>query len=255
MGTAQRSAFSAIEALAHERGLFRPRQLRALRGDPSWLGRLVQSGSILRHPPGVYSEAHRIYARALCAAAKWPTTVICGPSALHLRGLCPEPEEVWLAIGRKARAPTTHELRLQIIRRSDLCGDVERKMMGGVVASVFSVSRALFDSLRHLERMPTSLVRESVVTAVKYRLITRGDLQSHACRRTTKDALDAFDVFAAGVEPLPLQEGFRPVLPPRFRVERRPHDALPAGYAHTFASLTTRLIPSDVEVTVVGTSA
>lgn len=155
MGSAKRiEAAEIAQDLLKKHRLIRPKDLTAAGVSPAWIPFLRWDKDVVLQPPGVLAAPGRLYPREICAAVKWPRSVITGPSALGIRMRWRPLPVPWLAIDANTHRPkTTMKVEFLSSRSLGSDPDVETVPYGGIRVRAFSVERALSDCLHHLERV------------------------------------------------------------------------------------------------------
>jgi predicted transcriptional regulator of viral defense system len=178
-----------VRGLAQRRGVVRPRDLGEHGLPAYYLHRLWQNGELelverglYRWPDAPVSEHHSLVE----AACKVPNGVVCLLSALRFHGLGTQcPEQVWLAIGRKAHAPKT-DLPLRLVRFTDrgLTTGVRRHTIEGVPVRITTVQRTLCDLARFREQIGFDVLEEALLDGWEQDRFTLAGLArcARACR-------------------------------------------------------------------------
>ena len=116
------SKTNSIAKMARRAGVLRPRDLDAHKIPRQYLRLATEEGLIMRVGRGLYvaASAQATTHHSLAVAAKRvPKGIICLLSALRFHDLTTQaPFEVWIAIDRKARRPSTDQPPLRIVRFS-----------------------------------------------------------------------------------------------------------------------------------------
>lgn len=176
-------AFDAIEALCHEQGLVRPRDVEALGLSRTWLKFFTGIRYLQKVGPALYALPHKEFPRIARVAARAPAGVVCLLSALHFHQLLDdEPTCVWLAIGPKSRKPTTTGEPLRIVRSTvpALPGDIEEHRIRGVPVRVFGVARTLVDCFRHRGQLGLEVAMSALRRAIESRTCSSLDVWRRA---------------------------------------------------------------------------
>ncbi|MCL4721531.1 MAG: type IV toxin-antitoxin system AbiEi family antitoxin domain-containing protein [Gammaproteobacteria bacterium] len=183
------SKVEAVRELAQRQGVVRPRDLAERDLPEFYLHRLWQRGELelverglYRSPDAPVTEHHSLVE----AAAKVPGGVICLLSALSFHGLGTQcPEEVWLAIGRKAHLPQT-ELPLRVVRFAPtaLRAGVRTHTVEGVEVPVTTVAKTLCDLAKFRHQVGFDVLEEALRDGWKHQRFTLPDLWRYArvCR-------------------------------------------------------------------------
>ncbi len=134
----------------------------------SQLRRFVERGDIERVGRGLYAlpgTQRSEYGDIARAAKLVPGGVVCLLSALRFHGLTTQnPFEVWLAIDRKAWRPRIDHppLRLVFMSGSGFTDGVERHVVDGVKAQVFSAAKTVADCFKFRNRIGTDVAVEAL---------------------------------------------------------------------------------------------
>ena len=124
--------------LAKQRGLLRPRDLKAAGVPRVYLKQLVERGELLKTGRGLYirADASLTENHSLAEASKLsPRGVVCLLSALRFHELTTEnPAEVWIAVPREARPPKSSAPALRVMRFSGqmMSAGIEKHVIEGV---------------------------------------------------------------------------------------------------------------------------
>lgn len=143
-------------ALARERGVLRPDDLRDADIPRAYLSRLVARGLLLHtgrgtyvHPDAPITEQHTLAQ----VTRQVPDSVVCLLSALRFHGLTTQnPHEVWIAVPRGAWRPRRAagaDLRVRTLVPDLYAADVEEVEIEGVGVRVYSPARTVADCFRH----------------------------------------------------------------------------------------------------------
>jgi len=186
---AELTKVDAVRDLACRQGVVRPRDL-AEHGLPAYyLHRLWQSGELelverglYRWPDASVTEHHSLVE----ATCKVPNGVVCLLSALSFHGLGTQcPEQVWLAIGRKAHVPKTN-LPLRLVRFSErgISTGFRRHTIEGVPVRITTVPRTLCDVARFRHKIGFDVLEEALLDGWDQHRFTLDELGrcAHACR-------------------------------------------------------------------------
>lgn len=170
--------------------LLRPRDLKRLRLPGDCLWQLARQGLVQNFGRGVYgmtdhplTENHS-YA-VVCKLV--PHGVICLLSALRIHNLTTQnPSQVWLALDRKARAPSITNPQLKIVRFSAraLTEGIEEKKVEGVLVRFYSVAKTVVDLFKYRHKVGLDVAMEALRASLRERRCTMDELQRYAriCR-------------------------------------------------------------------------
>ena len=170
--------------------MLRPRDLASHGISREILRRLHSEGQLERRGRGLYVLAgaalseHEMLAQS---AARVPHGVVCLLSALRFHGFTTQnPSEVWLAIDRKARAPSEAELPLRIVRFS---GDartagVKTHVVDGVRVRVYEPAKTVADCFKYRNKIGVDVAIEALRECWRSRRCTADELWRYAavCR-------------------------------------------------------------------------
>ena len=181
-----------VLALARQQGILRPRDLDA-RGIPrQHISRLLQRGQLERvgrglyRLPGASATEHHTLAQA---AKRVPSAVVCLLSALRFHNLTTQaPSEVWLAIGRKARRPVSHDISLHIVRFSPqaLERGVSQHILEGVPVRVTTPAKTVADLFKYRNKIGLDVALDALREGWRDRRFSMDELweMARVCRVT-----------------------------------------------------------------------
>lgn len=185
----QQSQRELAQALLRERGITRLVELRRAGVTAATVGRMKQAGEVRQLARGLYQlpdaelELHHGMAEA---AKRVPKGVICLVSALVFHELTLElPGKVWMAIGKKAWAPTGGGAKIQAVRFADrlLNEGFETHIVEGVSVKVFSPASAVVDCFRHPRKVERSVAIEGLREGLRQRKTTPEEIGRQARNR------------------------------------------------------------------------
>ena len=174
------SQIERLISLIRRRGLIRSRDLPAVQVERKTLARGCQKGEIERLGRGMYSLPGRNRDQIAEACLRVPQGVVCLPSALYFHGLIArKPQEIWMAIGPKARLPRVDFLPLKIVRFSGdaLTQGVVNSKIGGVPVRVYSPMKTIADCYKFRSKLGAEVARAALRASVetgsysRYRLL------------------------------------------------------------------------------------
>ena len=174
--------------LLRQRRLLRPMEVAEVGATRQHLARLVERGLVVKHSRGLYGLASEDVTEqhSLAEASKRvPLGVICLLSALHFHGLTTQlPSEVWLAVPRAAWRPQFDSLRLRLVFLPDsmLRASVERHVVEGVTARVFTAARTVVDCFKFRNKIGVDVAIEALRELRRRKLATPDDLWREAKR-------------------------------------------------------------------------
>ena len=170
--------------------MLRPRDLASHGISREILRRLHSEGQLERRGRGLYVLAgaalseHEMLAQS---AARVPHGVVCLLSALRFHGLTTQnPSEVWLAIDRKARAPSETEMPLRIVRFSGEArtAGVKTHLIDGVRLRVYEPAKPVADCFKYRNKIGVDVAIEALRECWRSRRCTADELWRYAavCR-------------------------------------------------------------------------
>lgn len=154
------------------------------------LTRLVAEGMLERVGRGVYrrpnfdvTENHGL----VLAAAAIPGGVVCLLSALVFHGIGTQlPHEVWLALDRRARRPSSAELPVNVVRFSGsaLTFGVETHRLEGQPVRIYSLAKTVADCFKYRNKIGIDVAVEALRESMAEGRLTPADLEPAArvCR-------------------------------------------------------------------------
>lgn len=157
---------------------FRPKDIRALGMSFRALQRLVGSGAVEKVAPGLYRlssiEPTELESVAtVCAAV--PGAIVCLLSALVMHDIGTQlPNQVWIAIDRKARRPTRLPDPVRVMRFSGPMlryGIVTREALG-VRIQVTSPARTIVDCFRYRNKIGLDVALEALRDVLRRRTVS-----------------------------------------------------------------------------------
>lgn len=155
-------------ALARQRGVIRPGDLRGQRIAPVYLTRMVRSGTLVRVGRGLYSldTGSPTPDRTVVEAARHvPKGAVCLLSALRLHGMTTQmPRAIWMAIDGKARPPGAAGPPLEIVRMSGraLTEGIEERTIEGVVVRLYCRAKTVADCFKFRNRVGLDVAIEAL---------------------------------------------------------------------------------------------
>ncbi|HEY7394238.1 MAG TPA: type IV toxin-antitoxin system AbiEi family antitoxin domain-containing protein [Gemmatimonadaceae bacterium] len=187
-----RSAADRVLDLAKQRRILRARDLMDIGASRETLRRLERAGQIERRGRGLYVPAGAEFSEhemLALASARVPHAVVCLLSALRFHGLTTQnPSEIWLALDRKARAPSSADLPLRIVRFSGAARavGVERHVVDTVPVHVYSVAKTVADCFKYRQKIGIDVAVEALNDCWSSRRCSVDELWRYAavCRVT-----------------------------------------------------------------------
>ncbi len=187
-----RSAAGRVLALARQRRILRARDLAEIGASRETLRRLESAGQIERRGRGLYVPAGAEFSEhemLALASARVPHAVVCLLSALRFHGLTTQnPSEIWLALDRKARAPSNTDLPVRIVRFSGEArtAGVERHILDRVPVHVYGVAKTVADCFKYRQKIGIDVAVEALDDCWSARRCSVDELWRYAavCRVT-----------------------------------------------------------------------
>lgn len=176
--------------LARRRGGVAARELAEVGIHRQILSRLVGSGELERVARGLYRVPDGPVTEHdgfVVASAAVPHGVICLVSALAFHGIGTQlPNEVWIAIERRARRPILSYPPLRIVRFTGdaLTQGVERHLIEGREIKVYDVAKTIADCFKYRNKIGLDVALEALREAWRRRQFTMDALDRYAaiCR-------------------------------------------------------------------------
>jgi len=174
--------------IAEQRGLVRSRDLTEAGIPRATLMRLVRAGRLKQIARGLYALPAQPLSRQHTLAelaARSSRGVFCLLTALHFHGLLRRPpDEVWLAIPNKARAPRGDAPPLRVLRFSGpaLTEGVERYVIDGVTVRIYSVAKTVADCFKFRDRIGLDVAVKALRTCRRERRASDAELR-HCAQR------------------------------------------------------------------------
>jgi predicted transcriptional regulator of viral defense system len=172
---------------------FRPRDVVRLGLTHYQIQRMVAEGRVERVGSGLYRladvEATEMETVAMVASAV-PRAIVCLLSALRVHEIGTQaPQQVWLAIDRKARKPTRLPAKTSIVRFSGqmLTYGVITQSMQGVNVRLTNPARTVVDCFRYRNKIGLDVAMEALRDAVRSRkaMVSEIDRAAEVCRVRT----------------------------------------------------------------------
>ena len=184
------SKISQALNLAQETGVIRARDLAPYGIPRAYLARLCQAGKLQRLGRGLYMLANSAITtnHSLAEVAKRvPHGVICLLSALRFHGVTTQaPFEVWMAIDNKARAPSTQDTPLRIVRFSGeaLRAGIETHTIDGVPTQIYCLAKTVADCFKYRNKIGLDVAVEALRESWRAHKFTMDELWRYAtiCR-------------------------------------------------------------------------
>jgi predicted transcriptional regulator of viral defense system len=169
---------------------FRARDLEALGLTFRDLRRLLKEGQVERVTKGLYRlrTAEPTPHHTLAAVStRVPQAIVCLLSALRVHEIGTQlPQEVWIAIPHKARAPRLPEVPIRVVRFSgpSLRYGIQEVRFEGVPARVTSPARTVVDCFRFRRLVGRDAAEEALREALRDRKATTDEVwrAAEVCR-------------------------------------------------------------------------
>lgn len=179
-----------LEKLARTKGALRPADLRRQRLPTSYLGRLVESGRLVRRTRGVYAPADaEINERHdwELACLRVPHGILCLGTALALHEIGTQsPRVVWMAIDNKAWQPRIDHPPMRFVRFSGAAfrNGVMTVTSGKVPLRVTTPAKTVADCFKYRRKLGLDLAIEALREGWRARKFTLPELMAAArvCR-------------------------------------------------------------------------
>lgn len=180
----------SVAKMARKAGVLRSRDLDAHKIPRQYLRLASEEGLITRVGRGLYvaASAQATTHHSLAMATKRaPKGVICLLSALRFHDLTTQaPYEVWFAIDRKARRPSTDQPPLRIVRfpKNSIQYGVRTHKIEGVPVQIFSPAKTVADCFKYRNKIGLDVAIEALRDCLRKRKATMDDLWEAAkvCR-------------------------------------------------------------------------
>lgn len=191
--------------IAESNGQVRSRDVTVAGIPRATLMRLVRAGRLRQVARGVYELPGRRFSRrhALAeVAARSSRGVFCLLTALHFhRLIARSPDEIWLAIPNKARAPEGEDPPLRVVRFSGaaLAEGIEQHMLDGVAIRVYSAGKTVADCFKFRDRVGTDTAVAALHAGLRRELTTIEELRHYAAVCRVREAMLPILDAAAGV--------------------------------------------------------
>jgi predicted transcriptional regulator of viral defense system len=170
-------------------GIFRFRDLGRLGLTRSRLRGMLLRGEAERLGRGLYRRGGRITELDTVATvcARVPGAIVCLLSALLIHRIGTQlPNEVWIAIDRKARRPRVADLPVRIVRFSGpmLRHGIDVRRVQGVRVRITSPARTVVDCFRYRNKIGPDIALEALKDALATRRASVDEIAgcARACR-------------------------------------------------------------------------
>lgn len=177
----------AVIEHARRHGAIRAKDLDELGGIPrTYLQRLTEQGVLERVARGTYRLADypaTEHATLVEAARRVPHGILCLLSALRFHDIGTQlPDQVWMAVDRKAWKPRVQEIPLRIVRFSGraLTEGVETHRVEGVRLAVYSPAKTVADCFKYRHKIGLDVALEALMDCRRHRKCTADDLWRYA---------------------------------------------------------------------------
>ncbi len=150
------------------------------------ISRYVAAGELRRLRRGLYclpDYRQNEHGDLAIVGKQVPEAVICLLSALRFHELTTQaPAEIWIAIDRKARAPSLNVPSLRVLRfgQAALSHGVELKSIEGMPVRITSVEKTIADCFKYRSKVGLDVALEALKDATRRKLISQNELWSCA---------------------------------------------------------------------------
>jgi predicted transcriptional regulator of viral defense system len=150
------------------------------------ISRYVAAGELRRLRRGLYclpDYRQNEHGDLAIVGKQMPEAVICLLSALRFHELTTQaPAEIWIAIDRKARAPSLTVPSLRVLRFGQVAlrHGVELKLIEGVPVRITSVEKTIADCFKYRSKVGLDVALEALKDAMRRKLISQNELWSCA---------------------------------------------------------------------------
>lgn len=150
------------------------------------LSRLVAAGELRRLQRGLYclpNYRQNEHGDLAIVSKQMPEAVICLLSALRYYELTTQaPAEIWIAIDRKARAPSLEAISMKVVRFGEaaLRHGIELKSVDGVPVRITSIEKTIADCFKYRSKVGLDVALEALKDATQRKLIDQNELWSCA---------------------------------------------------------------------------
>lgn len=150
------------------------------------ISRYVTAGELRRLRRGLYclpDYRQNEHGDLAIVGKQVPEAVICLLSALRFHELTTQaPAEIWIAIDRKARAPSLNVPSLRVLRfgQAALSHGVELRSIEGVPVRITSVEKTITDCFKYRSKVGLDVALEALKDATRRKLISQNELWSCA---------------------------------------------------------------------------
>lgn len=175
-----------VMRLVAAQGSVRSSDLTARQIPRAILMRLVRAGRLKQIARGLYALPNQHLSRQhplAEVAARSSRGVFCLLTALRFhRVKVSSTDEIWLAIPNKARAPSSDDPPLRVVRFSGaaLSEGVEQHEIDGVTVRVYSVAKSVADCFKFRDRIGLDVAVEALQKSRRKGLATLQDLRHYA---------------------------------------------------------------------------
>jgi predicted transcriptional regulator of viral defense system len=172
--------------LARKTGVIRAADVLPMGVTGGYLSDLAKNGYLHRLGRGLFSlpdSPYTEYRSLVEAAAYAPKAVVCLLSALAFHGIGTQlPHAVWLAIGRKDRAPQVPTVAVEIVRMAPrfLEDGVQTHLIEGVSVRITSAVRTVVDCFKYRSRVGSDVAIEALRDGFRNRRFTADELYHYA---------------------------------------------------------------------------
>ena len=146
------------------------------------ISRYVAAGELRRLRRGLYclpDYRQNEHGDLAIVGKQIPEAMICLLSALRYHELTTQaPSEIWIAIARKARAPSLDKLNLRVMRfgQAALRHGVELKSIEGVPVRITTVEKTIADCFKYRSKVGLDVALEALKDATRQKRISLNEL-------------------------------------------------------------------------------
>ncbi len=177
---------------ATKAGTIRPRELKALGVDSSWLHLLAKDGKLERVGRGLYRLAHAEVSPQISLAElskQMPAGVVCLLSALNFHEIGTQmPHETWMALPPGKWAPLRPVWHLRVLRFSGpaYSEGVEIHTIDGIPVEIYGVAKTVADCFKFRHKIGLDIALEALREGWRTHRFTMDELWHYAkvCRVT-----------------------------------------------------------------------
>jgi predicted transcriptional regulator of viral defense system len=185
-----RTSRAAVLSEAKRNGVVLAREVLRRGIHTQTLTRLVAEGRLERVSRGVYAwpdadvtEHHSL----VLASAAVPNGVVCLVSALVFHGIGTQlPQEIWLALDRRARKPSAWAVPMRVVRFSGtaITFGVEEHQLEAKTVRVYSLAKTVADCFKYRNKVGIDVAVEALRESLADGRLTPAEIEpaARACR-------------------------------------------------------------------------